>query len=602
MDPVAQRAGREEEVEYMVNTLKMFEFGSEEEAWARGGKRPTTTKWVEGWKADEQGGRFVRSRLVGRDFKPRREGARDDLFASMPPLEAKKVLFRIVAGVRGQRRRKREREMKLMFIDVRKAHLNAECNEEEWVELPEEFWRWGRWARIKRWLYGMRKAAAGWEQHYVEKLTGAGFRRGVGAPTVFYNAGTGVRVVVHGDDFTFAGVREELEKVRDMMRDWYDIKMRGIMGSGNDEVKEVEILGRSVRWTTEGIEYEGDRRHRESLLKEEGLDEGSKPVVSPVERSEGRPDGGDEVELVGEERRRFRSMAARLNYVGQDRSDVQYATRGVCAEMARPTEGGRKKVKRVIRYMLGVEKVVWRMGEWEDGEEVGVGVYVDSDWAKEATRKSTSGGMLTVGGVGVKHWSRTQATRALSVGEAEYYALVTGCKEGLGMQSLLRDMGWESQVVVWSDSSTAKGIASRRGLGKMRHVELRYLWVQEIVRRGRLRVEKIRGEVNVADHLTKGKAIWEFRGLLEEVGARMEGRGCDGDEVRVSRRWNGEGCWGGRGGRQEIGSVRWERDCRCWRGQHEGRNGDVKFGSRMCGGLEFEGRRGSWGCHEVDDG
>lgn len=31
-------------------------------------------------------------------------------------------------------------EVKLMFIDVRKAHLNAKCDEEEWVELPEEFW------------------------------------------------------------------------------------------------------------------------------------------------------------------------------------------------------------------------------------------------------------------------------------------------------------------------------------------------------------------------------------------------------------------------------------------------------------------------------
>ena len=50
-----------------------------------------------------------------------------------------------------------------MFIDVRKAHLNARCEEEEWVELPRECWKWGRYARLKRWLYGMRKAAVGCE-------------------------------------------------------------------------------------------------------------------------------------------------------------------------------------------------------------------------------------------------------------------------------------------------------------------------------------------------------------------------------------------------------------------------------------------------------
>ena len=43
------------------------------------------------------------------------------------------------------------------------------------------------------------------------------------------------------------------------------------------------------------------------------------------------------------------------------------------------------------------------------------------------------GEMLTVDGVAVKHWTRTQMARARSSGEAEYYAMVTGCAEGLGM-------------------------------------------------------------------------------------------------------------------------------------------------------------------------
>jgi hypothetical protein len=109
----------------------------------------------------------------------------------MPPLEAKKLMFRMVAKARGIRRRQRRREMKLMFIDVRKAHLNAVCEDEEWVELPEEFWQWGRYARLRRWLYGMRKAAAGWEEDYSKRLVEAGFTRGKAVPTSFYNKKTG---------------------------------------------------------------------------------------------------------------------------------------------------------------------------------------------------------------------------------------------------------------------------------------------------------------------------------------------------------------------------------------------------------------------------
>ena len=81
-----------------------------------------------------------------------------------------------------------------------------------------------------------------------------------------------------------------------------------------------------------------------------------------------------------------------------------------------------------------------------------------------------------INGTVVKHWSRTQAARALSTAEAEYYAVVTGAAEGLGMQSLMADLGVTTQVRVWTHSNAVKAIASRRGLGKTRHVELRYLW------------------------------------------------------------------------------------------------------------------------------
>ncbi len=101
----------------------------------------------------------------------------------------------------------------------------------------------------------MRKAAAGWEEEYAGKLSAAGFARGVAAPTVFYNPLTKVKVVVHGDDFTFAGVEIELRNVRTLLESWWDVKFRGIMGSNDGDIKEVTILGRILRWTANGLEY-----------------------------------------------------------------------------------------------------------------------------------------------------------------------------------------------------------------------------------------------------------------------------------------------------------------------------------------------------------
>ena len=51
------------------------------------------------------------------------------------------------------------------------------------------------------------------------------------------------------------------------------------MGSGEMETKEMTILGRRVRWTKDGIEYEADGGHRTKLMKAEGLEENSNTVV-----------------------------------------------------------------------------------------------------------------------------------------------------------------------------------------------------------------------------------------------------------------------------------------------------------------------------------
>ena len=232
-------------------------------------------------------------------------------------------------------------EEKLMFIDVRKAHLNPTCDDEEWVELPEEFWSWGRYAKLKRWLYGMRKAASAWEEDYVDKLLKVGFKRDKSASTVFWNETTGVRLVVHGDDFTFSGEEHHLNEMKRLMGDWYEIKDRGTMGSGTFDIKEVVILGRRLRWTKGGLEYEADPKHRKDLMKDAGLDEGSKAATGPAVKERAEDEQAEAVELQDAgEKTKFRGGAAKLNYLGLDRPDLQFAAKGIAQKMAVPSMGG----------------------------------------------------------------------------------------------------------------------------------------------------------------------------------------------------------------------------------------------------------------------
>ena len=88
-----------------------------------------------------------------------------------------------------------------------------------------------------------------------------------------------------------------------------------------------------------------------------------------------------------------------------------------------------------------------------------------------------------VGDICVKAWSTTQKVVALSSGEAEYYAAVKGVSEGLGFLAGCADLGiWVDGKVslrVSTDSSACKGICQRTGLGKIKHIDVALLWLQD---------------------------------------------------------------------------------------------------------------------------
>ena len=103
----------------------------------------------------------------------------------------------------------------------------------------------------------------------------------------------------------------------------------------------------------------------------------------------------------------------------------------------------------------------------------------------------------------LKAWSSTQPTINLSSGEAELHGVVRGSAAGLGMLSLLADLGSSLPLRIWTDSTASIGICKRQGLGKVRHLAVQDLWIQQRVRSGDFDLYKIPGERNPADLFMK---------------------------------------------------------------------------------------------------
>ena len=91
----------------------------------------------------------------------------------------------------------------------------------------------------------------------------------------------------------------------------------------------------------------------------------------------------------------------------------------------------------------------------------------------------------------------------LSSAETELYGLLKGTKEALAIQVWGMDLCLKMSVRMHADSEAAIGICRRSGIGRVRHLAVGQLWVQEGLRRGDFEFYNVRGDHTPIDILTK---------------------------------------------------------------------------------------------------
>jgi hypothetical protein len=315
------------------------------------------------------------------------------------------------------------------------------------------------------------------------------------------------------------------------MKKCFDLKVRGRLGPDEGDDKEIIILGRHLKWGPTGISIKADNKHAESIKKYCGIDEDSKGLGNPGKKDDTKDlleENEDtsidpEFEPVKDKKliKEFQGMAATSNYLAADRVDLPFAAKELCRDMSSPTPNSFKKLKHLARYLVTVPEV--ELFYENQSEPQGLDTFVDSDWAGcTGTRKSTSAGFMVLGKHLVKSWSTTQSTIALSSGEAEFYALVEGASRALGVEALMDDMGMVGKVRLWSDSSAGRSISLRKGAGKMRHLQVKYLWLQDATFEKRVTIEKVKGTEDPADVATKFLTAAEMQDVVKKYGVLMK--------------------------------------------------------------------------------
>ena len=118
----------------------------------------------------------------------------------------------------------------------------------------------------------------------------------------------------------------------------------------------------------------------------------------------------------------------------------------------------------------------------------------------------------------IKSWSTTQKNVTLSSGESELVAAVKANAELIGALQMGADWGFHQEGEVYVDSSAALGVIKRTGCGRMRHIKVGQLWIQEREEEGDLRFHKVHGESNIADLLTKHLREEKILRFMQQIG------------------------------------------------------------------------------------
>eukprot|EP00971_Amphidinium_carterae_P353001 6492793-Amphidinium_carterae.1 len=482
---------------------EVFEAVPTSVCWERTGKGPVTTKWIDQNKGTNESPNY-RSRLVAREIKPngKRVLAEEDSYSSMPPSEALKVMCSLLASLRYN---KSGEALKMKVIDISRAHYYGKARRELYVALPTEFDATQKLCgRLLKSWYGTQDAAACWEAEIVECFTkDCEMVRGVAYPAIFYQREWDLRVLIHGDDIVQLGGESGLASFERCIANRYDYKHCGTIGFGEFDGKILKVLNRVITVNGDVIEYYHDAKHVPIALKNMEMEE-CRPVSTPRVRHtvEEIMKADAEEQLSAEDTLLFRSTLMRIAFISHDRPDLSEVTKALAQRMRTPKNSDFQDLKHLMRYLKGCPQTAIRFTRQALSSKITV--FVDTDFAGcLRTRKSTAGFTAMVNNHLVHHGSNLQSTIALSSGESETYGIVKGVSVGLGLQALLKDWNLVTEVEVLCDSSAARSITSRRGVGRVRHISTRYLWVQEKLADKSFSLRVVKGSDNPADMLTK---------------------------------------------------------------------------------------------------
>lgn len=447
------------------------------------GKKSIGVKWVykTKYKPDGQVDR-LKARLVVKGYKQKPGIDYFEVFAPVARMDTVRMIVALAA----------QNQWKIHQMDVKSAFLNGLLDEEVYVDQPVGYVQPGcedKVLKLKKALYGLKQAPRAWYTRIDSYFQETGFIQCPNEPTLYVKAnshGDFLLVCLYVDDLIFTGNNSNMfEEFKEAMSSKFEMTDLGLMHY---------FLGLEVMQVSDGI-FISQAKYAMDILKRFHLDT-CNPIKTPVEirlRFD-KCDNGESVNPTY-----YRRLVGTLRYLTSTRPDIVYGVGIISRFMEKPSQVHLQAAKRILRYVKGTSSHGIYYGSDSHCTLVG---YTDSDWAGDVKeRKSTSGFVFHMGS-GVVSWSsKKQQVVALSTAEAEYIAAASCACQAVWLRRILAELHHEqiAPTTIFCDNKSAIALTKNPVFhGRSKHIDIKYHYIRELVKRSEINLEFCKSEDQVA--------------------------------------------------------------------------------------------------------
>lgn len=446
-----------------------------------------SSKWVFKIKRGNQNSPQYKARLVARGFEQDDILDLNECYAPVAKLSTVRLFVTIATKL----------NLPIIQMDVTGAFLYGEINEKVYVSLPEGAYSGdNNIVKLNKSLYGLKNSPKCWNIKFNAVMLKEGFVRS-NCDSCLYtkcNDSDQIYLLIYVDDVLIFGTNDCLVlQLKNVLNQVFKMKDLGFVS---------EFLGITITQNIEiGVTELSQRKYLESVLKRFRM-ENCKPMSTPIDKN---------INLKIFENHNIdknieklcRQIIGCLMYaVSGTRPDLCFAISLLSRYQKCANDMLLAALKRVLRYVKCTldYKLVYKC---TDNVLEG---YCDADWAGDLNdRKSTTGYLFKFSNCLISWSSKKQMSVSLSSTESEYMAISMAASEACWLVNLLSDFKINNvcPVHIYCDNQSAISVACTDTVKRLKHVDIRYHFIKELVKDKKLCLKYVKTSDQPADMLTK---------------------------------------------------------------------------------------------------